>query len=50
MPRYRLFGDTVKFADLLNATGDGKQFSTDAFIIQEAFLNFYFDFEIIYGN
>ena len=31
MPRYRVFGDTVKFAALLNATGNGKQFSTDAF-------------------
>ena len=48
MPRYRVFGDTVKFAALLNATGNGKQFSTDAFIIQDAFLNFYSDFEIFY--
>ena len=24
MPRYRIFGDTVRFAALLNATGEGK--------------------------
>ena len=25
MPRYRLFGETAKFAALLNATGEGRQ-------------------------
>ena len=27
MPRYRIFGDTVKFASLLNTTGDGNVMS-----------------------